>query len=227
MRKLFALSLIVLAFSAVHPSSANAGWLSGLLGKENKSAEPAPGGKASGSAPKQATTPQDAATTPTPDPERVEKLRKAIEWEKPPKDLLDRYVGTWQGDFWAYTVDGKLEQHNKVRMTFTKQGDGSLKMEMWSGDLLSKMWVTKLTATYTIQGDRIICTVQQPDGSTFKQIGHYNDNSVFFVSDTPKAVEHSRERIDGKRFLTDGFGVYERLSKNNAHVFIGRFLKQE
>lgn len=202
---------------------AQGGWLGNLLGKDSGASQ-----QARPQEPALAkSTGKDAQTSPTPNPEHVKKLKAALDWEKPPKDLFQRYAGTWQGDFWVYSVEGRLEQHNKMRLTYTPQPDGSLKMEMWSGDLLSKMWVTKVTATYTVEGDKILCTVTQPDGSTFKQVGHYNDGSVFFVSQIPDGVEHSRERIDGKRLLSDGFGVYGALKKKDAHVFIGRFLKQD
>lgn len=229
MRRILVVAGFAVFTTLLQPQAADAGWLSNLLGKDQTQApEAAQDAKNKQAAPSTAAgSAKDAATTPPPDPEKVKKLKAALDWEKPPKDLFQRYAGTWQGDFWVYTVEGRLEQHNKMRITYTPQADGTMKMEMWSGDLLSKMWVTKVTATYTIDGDKIICTVQQPDGSTFKQIGHYNDGSVFFVSQIPDGVEHSRERVDGKRLLTDGFGVYESLKKGKSHVFIGRFLKQE
>lgn len=212
---------------ATQPQVGQCGWLSNFLGKQQTQEGAQPTADTKAKAGTQAATAKDAITTPTPDPEKVKKLKAALDWEKPPADLFQRYAGTWQGDFWVYSVEGRLEQHNKMRITYTPQSDGTMKMEMWSGDLISKMWVTKVTATYSIEGDKIVCTVQQPDGTSFKQIGHYNDGSVFFVSQINDGVEHSRERIDGKRLLSDGFGVYESLKKKNAHVFIGRFLKQE
>jgi len=226
MRKLFAVSATFLLLFAFEPRLARAGWVSHFLGKDQGQEAPAQpvaakDAKAAGPAKR------DASTTPTPDPERVRKLKEAIDWEKPPKDLFARYAGTWQGDFWVYSVEGRPEQHNKVRITYTPQSDGTMKMEMWSGDLISKLWVTEVTCTYRLEGDRILCTVKQPDGSTFKQIGHFNDGSVFFVSDISDGVEHTRERIDGKRLLSDGFGVYQTLKKKNAHVFIGRFIRQD
>ncbi|MCX7963024.1 MAG: hypothetical protein N2644_00875 [Candidatus Sumerlaea chitinivorans] len=209
---------------------ASAGWVKNLLGlgKDEAAATAQSADKSAKDSQAGKTEKPSGEAQPTPDPEKVKKLKAALDWETPPKDLLDRYVGTWQGDFWVYTTDGRLEQRNKVRITYTLQADGTLKMEMLSGDLISKMWVTKVTATYKVDGKQIICTVVQPTGETFKQIGHYNDGSVFFVSQIPDGVEHQRERIDGKRLLVDGFGVYGSLKKkDDHHVFIGRFLKQE
>lgn len=216
---------IILALT-LSPTLVHAGWLANFLGKDQSQQEqqaaPQKGAKAA-----ETRGDKETSATPTPDPEQVKKLKAALDWEKPPKDILQRYAGTWQGDFWVYSIEGRLKQHNKMRITYTPQPDGTLKMEMWSGDLISKLWVTKVTATYAVDGDKIVCTVQQPDGSQFKQIGHYNDGSVFFVSQITDGVEHSRERIDGKRLLTDGFGVYGSLKKANSHVFIGRFLRQD
>jgi hypothetical protein len=209
---------------------ASAGWIKNLLGigeDEAPVAADATAGDAQEARSVKSDKPSETAQ-PTPDPQKVKKLKAALDWETPPKDLFERYVGTWQGDFWVYTTDGRLEQHNKVRITYTLQPDGTLKMEMLSGDLISKMWVTKVTATYKVDGKQIVCSVAQPTGDTFKQVGHYNDGSVFFVSQIPDGVEHQRERIDGKRLLVDGFGVYGSLKKkDDHHVFIGRFLKQD
>ena len=227
MRKLSALSAVVMVVTCLS-QPVMAGWVSNFLGKnKTEQTDVSSVGSEEKNAKQSAPGAKDAVTSPTPDPARVKQLKAALDWEKPPKDLLQRYVGTWQGDFWVYSVEGKLEQHNKVRITYTLQSDGTLKMEMWSGDLISKTWVTKVAATYSIDGEKIVCTVQQPDGSSFKQIGHYNDGSVFFVSQVNDGIEHTRERIDGKRLLTDGFGVYGSLKKKDAHVFIGRFLKQD
>ncbi|MGB9692093.1 MAG: hypothetical protein ACPL7D_07990 [Candidatus Sumerlaeaceae bacterium] len=220
---LLAVTILTLVFT---PMPARAGWLSNFLGKDQTQQEQAAAAEKGPNA-KRAGGDKLTSATPTPDPAQVKKLKAALDWEKPPKDLFQRYAGTWQGDFWVYSVEGRLEQHNKMRITYTPQADGSMKMEMWSGDLISKLWVTKVTAIYTVEGEKIFCTVQQPDGSTFKQIGHYNDGSVFFLSQINDGIEHSRERIDGKRLLTDGFGVYGSLKKKDAHVFIGRFLKQD
>jgi hypothetical protein len=204
-------------------SYAQGGWLSGLTGgkKDAQQAEATQAGAVADKAGQAAAQP-----TPTPDPARVKKLKAALNWEKPPKDLFQQYAGKWQGDFWVYSTDGKLEQHNKVRIEYTAQADGTLKMEMWSGDLISKTWVTEVQSTYSIDGDSIVSTVRQPSGKSFKQVGHFNDGSVFFVSQISDGVEHYRERIDGKRLLVDGFGVYGEPKKKDHHVFIGRFLRQ-
>jgi hypothetical protein len=158
--------------------------------------------------------------------EGAAKLAKELNWDRPPADLFQRYAGAWVGHFWVYSPLGKKEEVHKVRIEYTPQSDGTLKMLTNSFDLLSKTWVVQESAVYSISGDTINVTITRPSGKASRQVGHYSDGEVFLQAQISDGVEHFRERIDGKRLLVDGFGVYDSLKSKNEHIFIGRFLKE-
>lgn len=177
----------------------------------------------------QANQPQGkAAKTPTAEEikEGAKKLQKELNWEQVPGDLFGKYAGTWGGHFWVYTPQGKKEQVQKVRIKYETQGN-TMAMTTLSFDMISKQYVTEETATYTVSGDTINVEIKRPTGKTSKQVGHFSDGQVFFQGKIDDGVEHFRERIDGKRLLIDGFGIYESFKSKDHHIFIGRFLREE
>jgi hypothetical protein len=174
--------------------------------------------------------PTNAAPQPTPDKETIrkgaQKLAAEVNVEKIPSDLFRRYAGKWKGDFWVYSPTGQKEQSQAASVEYTVNGDGTMKMESFYNDRISKNWVTAETATYVNEGDKLRVTIKRPNGQIAKQTGRFNDGQLFLVADISDGVEHNRERVDGKRLLIDGFGVY--FGKNSdSHVFIGRFLKEQ
>jgi hypothetical protein len=170
-----------------------------------------------------------ANAQPTPDKETIRKgaakLQTQMEVEKIPSNLFQNYVGKWKGDFWVYKPTGQLEQNQAASIEYTLQPDGTLKMESFFFDRISKSWVIAETATYVNEGSSVRVTIRHSNNSVGKQTGHYNDGQLFLTADINDGVEHYRERIDGKRLLVDGFGVYKGGAAD-AHVFIGRFLRE-
>jgi hypothetical protein len=177
-------------------------------------------------------TPPPAGATPqaTPDKETIrkgaQKLAAEMNVEKIPSDLFRRYAGKWKGDFWVYSPNGQKEQSQAASIEYTVNGDGTMKMESFYYDRISKNWVTAETATYVNEGDKLRVTIKRPNGQIAKQTGHFNDGQLFLLADISDGVEHYRERVDGKRLLIDGFGVYA-SKQSDSHVFIGRFLKEQ
>ena len=171
-------------------------------------------------------TPSAAAPTKTPTKEEIRKgaanLSRQLSPEKVPSNLFDRYVGTWNGDFWVYSPQGALKQSQAVKIEYKKSGK-QLTMETFYADRISKTWVVAETATYTNEGDKVTVSIRRPSNDVATQTGHFNDGQLFLVANIKDGVEHYRERIDGKRLLVDGFGVY---GGNDSNVFIGRFVKQ-
>lgn len=208
--------------------------LSGVAGAQEQAAPSATAGREVAQARRQQPAPQQQQAQqqaqPTPSPEQIKegarKLAKEIGWEKIPGDLFRRYQGTWVGNYWAYSLDGKLQQTSKTKVEFKIQKDGSMKMESYYFDLLSKSYFTAEVATYRINGDEVVVTIERGQGKTDRQVGHWNDGQLFLVSNIKDGVEHFRERIDGKRLLIDGFGVYGSLKGKDQHVFIGRYLRE-
>lgn len=199
---------------------------------------PAEQGKAAGRSSKsgkgkvkvvEGTPPPPANPQPTPTREQIkagaQKLKKAIDVEQVPGNLFQRYAGKWKGDFWVYSPSGKLEESKAASIQYTPQSDGTMKMETFYLDRISKTWVTAETATYVNEGRSVRVTIRRPNNSVSKQTGHFNDGQLFLMADINDGVEHYRERIDGKRLLVDGFGVYK--GAGDHHVFIGRFLKEQ
>ncbi len=168
---------------------------------------------------------------PTPTAEEIKagaaKIKKAISWEKIPSDLFGKYEGTWAGNYWAYSLDGQLQQTSQAKVKFTIQSDGSMKMESYYFDMLSKSYFTGEIATYKNNGNSIDVTIERGKGKVDRQVGHWNDNQLFLTSNIKDGVEHFRERIDGKRMLVDGFGVYGSMKGDDKHVFIGRYLREK
>ena len=111
-------------------------------------------------------------------------------------------------------------------MEYARQGNNTMTMRSFSYDMISKTWVTEETATYRIEGDRVLVEIKRPTGKTAKQSGHYSDGQLFLQAEIEDGVEHFRERIDGKRLLIDGFGIYGSLKGKDHHVFIGRLVKE-
>lgn len=168
-----------------------------------------------------------AAPTKTPTREEIRegaaRLRSQLSTERIPSNLFDRYVGTWNGDFWVYSPTGQLEESKSVRIEYKKTGKNTLTMETFYADRISKQWVVAETATYTNNGDSVSVSIRRPSNDVATQTGRYNDGQLFLVANIKDGIEHYRERIDGQRLLVDGFGVY---GGNDSHVFIGRFLRQ-
>ena len=155
------------------------------------------------------------------------RLRQQLSWDKIPSNLFKNYEGKWNGHFWAYSPLGKKEQVNQVSIEYTRQSDTLMAMKTFSYDMISKTWVTEETATYQIEGDRILVQIRRPTGKIAKQIGHYSDGQVFLQAQIDDGAEHFRERFDDKgRLLIDGFGVYGSTSGKDQHVFIGRFSRE-
>lgn len=177
-------------------------------------------------------TPPPSAGTPQPTPDKetirrgAQKLRAQLETEKIPGDLFRRYAGKWKGDFWVYSPEGKLEESKSVSLEFTPGSGGTMKMESFSFDRISRTWVIAETATYENQGDSVQVTIQRPNTSVSHQTGRYNDGQLFLTNQGREGMEHFRERVDGKRLLIDGFGAYPAKQGGEYHVFIGRFLKE-
>lgn len=177
--------------------------------------------------------PLDPNATPKPTPTKEEikagaaKLQKQLNWEPLPRDIFSRYVGKWKGYFYVFSPQGKKQGAQSVQLEFTLQQDGTMKMSSLSYDLVSKSYVVGEEAVYSREGDTVYVDVKQPNGTTTRQIGHFNDDHLFLQADIKDGVEAMRERIDGKRFLMDGFGVYDG-GKNGreARHFIGRFLRE-
>lgn len=164
-----------------------------------------------------------AGPTPTPDPKRVQQLARELNWEAVPKNLFQRYAGKWTGHFFVYTTLGKKQQVQRMTIEFTPQSDGTMKMQVFYFDLVSKTWVTQESAVYSVKGDTINVEITRQDGSKGKQVGHYSDEQVFFEGQISDGVEHFRERITkDNRFLIDGFAIYGSLKSKDRHVFIGR-----
>ena len=175
------------------------------------------------------TPPPSATPQVTPDKETIRKgaakLSQEVNPERIPSDLFQRYAGKWKGDFWVYTPSGKKEQSQAASIEYTLNGDGTMKMETFYFDRISKNWVTAETATYVNEGNAVRITIKRSNGAIAKQTGHFQDGQLFLTADISDGVEHYRERIDGKRLLVDGFGVY-RATNADSHVFIGRFLRE-
>jgi hypothetical protein len=194
----------------------------------------AKGGKAAQAKPRvklvEGTPPPGATPQPTPDKETIkkgaQKLAQQMNVDKIPGDLFQRYAGKWKGDFWVYTPSGNKEQSQAASVEYVLNGDGTMKMESFYFDRISKTWVTAETATYVNDGNSVRVTIRRPNNAVAKQTGHFKDGQLFLVADINDGVEHYRERIDGKRLLIDGFGVYSGKSAD-SHVFIGRFLKEK
>lgn len=155
----------------------------------------------------------------------AQKLAVELNAENIPSDLFQKYAGKWKGDFWVYTPSGKKEQSQATSIDYTLNPDGTMKMESFSFDRISKTWVVAETATYVNEGNTVRVTIRRPNNTVTKQTGHYKDGQLFLTADISDGVEHYRERIDGKRLLVDGFGVYKSANAD-AHVFIGRFLRE-
>jgi len=173
------------------------------------------------------TPPPQQAPQPTPDKETIRKgaarLKQQLSVERIPSDLLSRYVGRWKGDFWVYAPTGELQESKACAIEY-KMGDrNTLQMETYYVDRISKQWIVAETATYQNNGDSVLVTIKKPDGKIATQTGHYNDGQLFLVSNIKDGIESYRERIDGKRLLVDGFGVY---GGKDSHVFIGRLLRE-
>jgi hypothetical protein len=124
-------------------------------------------------------------------------------------------------------IQGKKEQIQKVTIDYTPEADGSMTMRTFSFDMLSKAWVTQETARYSVDGDKVTVDIRRPSGETARQVGHFNDGSLFLEAQINDGAEHFRERIDGQRLLIDGYGIYGSLKGKDRHAFIGRFQKQQ
>lgn len=173
-----------------------------------------------------APTPAAPAKTPTRKEiqEGAARLKKQLLPESVPGNLFDRYNGTWTGDFWVYSPQGTLQETKAVKIEYVKKGK-QLEMKTFYADRLGQQWVVAETAIYVNEGDKVTVTIRRPSNDTATQTGRYNDGSLFLVANIKDGVEHYRERIDGKRLLVDGFGVYGGGGAD-AHVFIGRFVRQ-
>lgn len=155
------------------------------------------------------------------------KLAQELSWDGIPRDLFQRYVGRWKGEFYAYSPLGKKEQVNKVTVEYVIQSDGSMKMSTLSYDMISKRWVVQETAVYSVQGDTVRVDITRATGQTSRQLGHYSDGQLFLQGQISDGVEHFRERIDGQgRLLVDGFGCYGGSKSKDNHIFIGRFTRE-
>lgn len=217
-------------------TDAHAGFLSGILG--GKKDDPAPQQEIpppppQSSQPTKQMVEKDGKPVPTPvppDPAVIKagaaKLKKELSWEGVPSNLFQMYAGKWNGNFWVYSPQGKLEGKEAVKMECTPQADGTMKMVTFYHDTITKTWVTHETSVYSVKGDTINVTISGTRGEPARQVGHYNDQSVFLVNESKDTFESQRERIDGKRFLSDGFAVYNGKNGKEYHVFIGRLLKE-
>lgn len=169
-----------------------------------------------------------ANPTKTPTREQIKaganKIKSQLVPERVPANLFDRYQGTWTGDFWVYSPQGTLQETKAVKIEYAKNGK-QLEMKTFYADRLGQQWVVAETAVYENEGDKVNVTIRRPSNDTATQTGRYNDGSLFLVANIQDGVEHYRERIDGKRLLVDGFGVYGGAGAD-AHVFIGRFVRQ-
>ena len=174
----------------------------------------------------QGTPAANATPEKTPSREEIrkgaEKIRGQMAPERVPSNLFDRYEGVWNGDFWVYSPQGALQESKAVKIEYKKNGK-QLTMETFYADRISKQWVVAETATYTNEGDKVSVSIRRPSNDVATQTGHFNDGQLFLVANIKDGVEHYRERIDGKRLLVDGFGVY---GGADNHVFIGRFVRQ-
>lgn len=173
----------------------------------------------------QGTPPAQATKTPSKEEirEGASRLKKQMAPERIPSNLFDRYEGVWGGDFWVYSPNGQLKESKAVKIEYKKNGK-QLSMETFYADRISKTWVVAESATYTNEGDHVSVTIRRPSNDVATQTGYYNDGQLFLVANIKDGVEHFRERIDGKRLLVDGFGVY---GGNDNNVFIGRFVRQQ
>ncbi len=225
MRK--ATSFVLAAVIAGAATTGHAGLLSSIRDKVTGANQPVEVEVREGKA---SDAPANAKAQPTPDPAKVKegarKLSRQLATEKLPRDLFSRYAGKWSGNFWVYTIDGRLEQTSKSTIVFEPQGGGTMKMTTFYYDQISKAFVTGETSTYRIEGDTVVVETDRGKGKFERQVGRFNDGQLFFKSEIKDGVQHTRERVDGKRLLMDGFGVYGSLKGTDQHILIGRYLKE-
>ncbi|MCX7018896.1 MAG: lipocalin family protein [bacterium] len=229
----FTAYIIACAFTLLLAGNSHAGFLSALLDRNKAGADNQQRLVAGQQVPppaEQANKPAAAPGQKAPDEKEIKaaarKIAKQMSWDAVPNDLFQRYAGKWQGTFWVYSLVGKKQQVNRVQINYEPQNDGTMKMTTLSFDMISKVWVTEETATYTIKGDTIIVEIKRPTGQTQKQTGHYSDGQLFFKGEIDDGAEHFRERISGKDLLVDGFGVYGSFKGADHHIFIGRFKRE-
>lgn len=155
------------------------------------------------------------------------KLKRELNWEKPPADLFQRYAGVWDGNYWVYSTQGRKEQISKVRIKFEPVSSNTMKATTVSYDQVSRQFLPAESSIYRIQGDTITVETTEQGGKVSRQAGHFQDGYIFSESKIKDGVEHFREKVDGKRLLIDGFGVYDSKTGKDQHVFIGRLLKTD
>lgn len=153
---------------------------------------------------------------------QARRVASKMTWDKVPGNLFRQYAGKWEGNFWVYGNDGRKRQVQKVTVQYAPQRDGTMHMESFNFDLVSKQWVTSEKAIYTVSGDTVTVTVSTMTGKSHTQMGHYSDGQLFLKSNIKDGIEHFRERVRGNELLIDGYGVYGSVKGDDHNVFIGR-----
>lgn len=182
-----------------------------------------------GTDPQQGVRPQA-----TPTAEQIKtgaaKLEKQIVQEKIPSNLFKQYVGTWRGWFYTYSPSGKTEVRQSVQLQADLQSDGSLMVKAMYFDKLAQQFVLGESYHYKkTDASTVRVTITRATNERSTQTGYFNDGSLFLVGDIKDGVESNRERIDGNRWLMDGFSYYDPRKSGaprDAHHHIARLTRE-
>ncbi len=137
------------------------------------------------------------------------KLAKQLDVERIPSDLFKRYAGNWEGNFYTYSPDGRHNARQAVRVQAEIQSDGSLLCRAMYFDKLAQQFVLGESYLYQkVDAGTVRVTITRASNQTDTQTGHYNDGYLFLQGDISDGVESFREKIDGNRWLVDGFTMY-------------------
>ena len=79
--------------------------------------------------------------------------------------------------------------------------------------------VTRQTAKNSIQDGKLLCEVQNSDGSVSTHSGRIEDGYLFWSHVSNQKIESFREWVDGEVYYIEGFGVYGGV----AFMFVGKY----
>lgn len=205
------------------------GLFSGLFGGGKEERLPSGATVTEGSDPNQGVRPQK-----TPTPEQIKagaaKLSRQLGHERIPANLFKQYVGTWRGWFYTYTPDGQAKGRQSVQLQCELQSDGSLHVRAMYFDRLAQQFVLGESYVYQkVSPDTVRVTITRANNEKSYQTGHYNDGSLFLQGEISDGIESYRERIDGNRWLMDGFSYYDSKKKGvrDAHHHIARLTREK
>ena len=120
--------------------------------------------------------------------------------------------GTWRGEFCVRKPDGTLVTRLRVTQVYTRQSDTRQTCVM---DNVVDGKTTRETAENLITpAGELLCKVRKADGSEVVHHGRAEGDQLFWSGTRAASepgglrLESFRERVEGDRYLIDGFGIY-------------------